>query len=116
MPTTRALPDDVALRETVDLFAAMAHPARLAVLVALGRQGPMSSGDLAALVGVEQSAMSHQLRVLRNARLVSTQRAGKRIIYALSDHHVAHIVEDAVHHATEDHHPSEPDPCATSTR
>ena len=100
MPT-RDLPDSARLRATVDLLAAMAHPARIAVLVALGRRGPMSSGDLATLAGVEQSAMSHQLRVLKDARLVRTERDGKRVIYALSDHHVAHIVEDALLHANE---------------
>ncbi len=91
-----------ALDSAVDLLSAMAHPARLRVLVALRRRGPQSAGALAELCGLEQSAASHQLRVLREARLVKSERDGKRIIYRLVDQHVAQIVEDAVAHAAED--------------
>ncbi|MCB9764588.1 MAG: helix-turn-helix transcriptional regulator [Alphaproteobacteria bacterium] len=94
--------DDEAVEATVRLLSAVAHPARLVVLLTLGRQGPMSAGALARLAGVEQSAMSHQLRVLRDARLITAERDGKRVIYQLADHHVAHIVEDALSHASED--------------
>lgn len=91
-----------ALESAVDLLSAMAHPARLRVLLALCRRGPQSAGALAELCGLEQSAASHQLRVLRDARLVASEREGKRIIYRLADAHVAQIVEDAVAHAAED--------------
>lgn len=90
-----------ALDSAVDLLSAMAHPARLCVLLALSRRGPQSAGALAEVCGLEQSAASHQLRVLREARLVSAVRDGKRIIYRLADEHVAQIVEDAVAHAAE---------------
>ncbi|MCA9633431.1 MAG: helix-turn-helix transcriptional regulator [Myxococcales bacterium] len=94
-------PSPRALENAVDLLSAMAHPARLRVLLALCRRGPQSAGVLATLCGLEQSAASHQLRVLRDARLVESQRDGKRIIYRLVDEHVAQIVEDAVAHAAE---------------
>ncbi|MGE0321986.1 MAG: ArsR/SmtB family transcription factor [Polyangiaceae bacterium] len=90
-----------ALESAVDLLSAMAHPARLRVLLALSRRGPQSAGALAELCGLEQSAASHQLRVLRDARLVAAERDGKRIIYRLADDHVAQIVEDALAHAAE---------------
>ena len=96
-----ALPDAAALAGAVDLFAAMAHPARLLALVALGRRGPMSAGALAEITGLEQSAMSHQLRALREARLIAADRRGRRVIYRLADHHVPHLVEDALAHAAE---------------
>ena len=83
------------------LFAAIANPTRLTVLVALQRLGPLSAGQLQDKTAVEQTALSHQLRVLRQAGLVAADRQGRKQIYRLADHHVAHIVEDAVSHATE---------------
>ncbi len=95
------LPDEEELRHTVALLSAIAHPARLLVLLALGREGPQAVGDLAARARLEQSAMSHQLRVLRDARLVRAERRGKNVFYALDDHHVSRIIEDALSHIAE---------------
>lgn len=97
-----AVPDAAELAATARLLSATAHPARLAVLLALSREGPQSVGDLRRHVDLEQSALSHQLRVLREARLVQGVRRGKQVIYELVDHHVAHIVEDALSHVRED--------------
>jgi DNA-binding transcriptional ArsR family regulator len=101
MSTTDELPPPDAVRATVDLLAAIAHPARLTVLLALARTGPTSAGRLQEIAGVEQSAMSHQLRALRDARLIRAERRGRKVIYALDDHHVAHIIEDALAHVSE---------------
>lgn len=92
---------DHALEVTVHLLSAMAHAARLRMLLALSRGGALSAGDLVVASRLEQSAASHQLKVLREARLVSCQREGKRMIYRLADSHVAQIVEDALAHASE---------------
>ena len=83
----------------VALLAAMAHPLRLRVLVTLSHAGPASVGVLQAQLEVEQSQLSHQLRVLRDARLVRGERAGKKVIYALADSHVERLVEDTLAHA-----------------
>ncbi len=91
--------DDIA--STVALLAVMAHPARLSMLLALSREGTLSAGELTTRASLEQSAASHQLRVLRDARLVCATREGRRVIYRLADRHVAHIVEDALSHARE---------------
>lgn len=85
----------------VTLFAALAHPVRLTALLALARQGSRTVGELMALTDSEQSAMSHQLRVLRDARLVVAERVGRQVRYDLHDAHVAHIVQDALVHAAE---------------
>ena len=90
-----------AIEATARLLAVAAHPVRLRVLIALDRRGPLSAGELQAIAGVEQSAMSHQLHKLRDARLVDAQRRGRRMIYRLHDHHVAHIVRDALLHVSE---------------
>lgn len=94
-------PADLAVERAVDLLAVMAHPVRLAVLSWLHRRGPACVGELVDAFSVEQSAMSHHLRQLREARLVTTERRGKRIVYRLQDEHVGCIVEDAIRHAAE---------------
>ena len=101
MMMTRPLPPPDAVSATVALLSAMAHPARLRVLVALSRLGPRSVGELQALVGIEQSALSHQLRTLRDAGLVAREVRGRLRVYRLDDQHVAHVVEDALSHAIE---------------
>lgn len=99
--TELAQPNRDAMHSTVKLLSAMAHPARLTVLLLLDEAGKLSAGELQKVAGLEQSAMSHQLKVLREARLVTSQRHGKCVIYQLADHHVAHIVKDAFRHAVE---------------
>lgn len=83
------------------LFSVLAHPGRLGVLQVLAVQGTSTVSELTAALDMEQSAMSHQLRVLRDARLVATERDGRRVRYRLDDHHVAHIIADAIAHAAE---------------
>jgi len=77
---------------------ALATPSRLRILGRL-RQGPAAVGELAAAVGMEQSAVSHQLRMLRHLGLVTGQRAGRTVVYALFDSHVAMLLDEAVYHA-----------------
>lgn len=76
---------------------ALAAPSRLLILSRL-RQGACSVGELATAVGMERSAVSHQLRVLRHLGLVDTQRNGRAIVYALYDNHVAMLLDEAVYH------------------
>ncbi len=97
----RRLPGSAQRAATIALLKAIAHESRLLVLIALERWGPMSAGALQEVCGLEQSAMSHQLGVLKQARLVTAERSGKHVIYSLADHHVTGIVEDALNHAGE---------------
>lgn len=76
---------------------ALATPSRLLMLTTL-RQGPYAVGELATAVGMEQSAVSHQLRLLRTLGLVTGRREGRRIVYSLYDDHVAQLLDQAVHH------------------
>lgn len=76
---------------------ALATPSRLLILTRL-RQGPCPVGELAEAVGMEQSAVSHQLRLLRALGLVTGTRSGRRIVYALFDTHVAQLLDEAVYH------------------
>lgn len=83
------------------LLGVLGHAKRLEVMLLLHSVGPLSVSELIDRVGMEQSAMSHQLRVLRDARLVSSTRHGKRVLYRLHDHHIAHIIVDALAHVAE---------------
>jgi DNA-binding transcriptional ArsR family regulator len=76
---------------------ALATPSRLMILTRL-RQGPCGVTELARAVDMEQSAVSHQLRLLRALSLVSGTRQGRRIEYSLYDNHVAQLLDEAVYH------------------
>src|SRR3984893_8104765 len=77
---------------------ALATPSRLLILTEL-RQGPKPVTELAEAVGMEQSAVSHQLRLLRNLGLVTGTRSGRTIVYSLYDNHVAQLLDEAVYHS-----------------
>ncbi len=76
---------------------ALATPSRLLILTRL-REGPRAVTDLADDIGMETSAVSHQLRLLRNLGLVTGTRQGRRIVYSLYDSHVAMLLDEAVYH------------------
>ncbi|MDT0308689.1 metalloregulator ArsR/SmtB family transcription factor [Streptomyces sp. DSM 44917] len=77
---------------------ALATPSRLLILARL-REGPLPVTALAEAVGMEQSAVSHQLRLLRTLGLVTGTREGRRIVYSLHDNHVAQLLDEAVYHS-----------------
>ncbi|MFJ1455742.1 ArsR/SmtB family transcription factor [Nocardia sp. N2S4-5] len=76
---------------------ALATPSRLRILTRL-RHGACSVGDLVEAVEMEQSAVSHQLRLLRALGLVTATRQGRSMIYSLYDNHVAMLLDEAVYH------------------
>lgn len=77
---------------------ALTAPSRLLILSQL-RQGPATVTELTAAVGMEQSAISHQLRLLRTMGLVTAARSGRFTTYTLYDSHVASLLDEAVFHA-----------------
>ncbi|HEY2652686.1 MAG TPA: metalloregulator ArsR/SmtB family transcription factor [Solirubrobacteraceae bacterium] len=80
-----------------ETMQALAAPSRVRILSRLGA-GPCSVGQLAREVGMEQSAVSQQLRVLRHLGLVVGERDGRQIIYALHDEHVKALLTEAISH------------------
>ncbi len=92
----RTLDRDVAAA-VAETMQALSTPSRLLILDCL-RRAPLPVGQLAATVGMEQSAVSHQLRVLRHLGLVTGERRGRRVIYALHDPHVGDLLDEAVGH------------------
>jgi DNA-binding transcriptional ArsR family regulator len=93
-----ALPDDELVCGVVEAFQALADPTRAKILYALIRRS-LCVRDLAILTGVSESAVSHQLRLLRDRRLVKSRRQGNVIYYATDDHHVAALFREAEYHA-----------------
>ena len=84
-------------RQVAETMQALATPSRVRILACL-REAPHAVGDLAEAVGMEQSAVSHQLRLLRHLGLVVGERDGRRTVYALHDSHVGVLLEEAVYH------------------
>ena len=77
---------------------ALSTPSRLLILGRL-RRSPATVGELSEATAMEQSAVSHQLRLLRNLGLVEGERRGRSIVYALYDDHVAELLDQAVFHS-----------------
>jgi DNA-binding transcriptional ArsR family regulator len=95
-PTARL--DAGAATHVANTLQALATPSRLLILTEL-RQGPLAVTELAEAIGMEQSAVSHQLRLLRNLGLVTGTRSGRSIVYSLYDVHVAQLLDEAIYHS-----------------
>jgi len=94
------LPEVEQLKPLVDIFGALGDATRLRLLLALAAE-PLCVCDLAEIAGVTQSAVSHQLRVLRALDLVTFERDGRRAVYRLADDHVASLLAQGREHAEE---------------
>jgi Predicted transcriptional regulators len=88
------------LDEAAELFKVLGSESRLALVWLLNTE-PLTVGVLAASSGLSQPLVSQHLRTLRQAGLVTSERDGKEVRYALADQHVAHVVLDAIAHVTE---------------
>lgn len=83
-----------------DTFGVLGDPTRLRILDALAA-GELCVCDIAGLVGISESAASHQLRLLRGMRLVRPRRAGRLVYYAVDDHHILELLRQALTHVEE---------------
>ena len=94
------LPDDDDLYDLAELFKVFGDSTRIRILFVLF-ESEMCVCDIAQLLNMTQSAISHQLRALRDANLVINRRDGKNIYYALADDHVRQIFEMGLEHIRE---------------
>ncbi len=94
------MPPDETLCDLADLFKIFGDSTRVKILCALS-DAEMCVCDIAALLHMTKSSISHQLRVLRQARLVKYRRDGKVVYYSLCDAHVTHIFGEGLSHVTE---------------
>ena len=99
-PLSEALPSAPVTDETVRLLKGFANETRLQILCLL-RDREVCVHDIVEALDMTQSAVSHQLRVLRDARLVSHRREGRHVYYRLADDHVREMLENALTHGAE---------------
>jgi ArsR family transcriptional regulator len=100
-----AAPADESLIVLGELFKVFSDPGRLKIMAALA-ETELCVCDIQAVLGASQSAVSHQLAVLRAGRLVKTRRDGKTVFYALADSHVRAILLVGLDHVRERKEPS----------
>ncbi|MGB3810897.1 MAG: metalloregulator ArsR/SmtB family transcription factor [Parvibaculum sp.] len=100
--TLPALSDDKAV-ELAEMFRLLGDASRLRIVIET-LAGPQSVGHMAATLGLSPSLVSHHLRLLRAARLVSPERRGKQIFYRIHDAHVRHVIADMIAHVNEEPH------------
>jgi DNA-binding transcriptional ArsR family regulator len=96
----KTIPQDETLYDLADLFKIFGDSTRIKIVCALF-QSEMCVCDIAALLGMNQSAISHQLRVLKQARLVKYRKEGKVVYYTLDDDHVKGIFDQGLAHLNE---------------
>ena len=94
------LPKEETLYDLAELFKVFGDSTRIKIICSLF-ESEMCVCDLSVLLNISQSAISHQLRVLKSARLVKFRRAGKVIYYSLDDEHIKQIFDAGLHHITE---------------
>ena len=96
----RAMPGEAPPYDLRELFRIFGDSTRIRILYVLF-EAEMCVCDIAALLGMTQSAISHQLRALKNARLVKARREGKTVFYSLADDHVKTIIDQGLEHVAE---------------
>jgi len=97
----RFMPAEEHLMDLSDLFKVFADTTRVKILCALS-QSEMCVCDIAVLLGMTKSSISHQLRVLKQAKLVKNRREGKVVYYSLADDHVSTIFDQGLLHVLEE--------------
>ena len=95
-----SMPDAVLLDDLADFFSIWGNPTRLRILYALSVSA-MCVCAISELFSLEQSAVSHQLSILRKANLIKRERRGKTVFYSLADDHVKTIISTGYEHLTE---------------
>lgn len=96
----RLLMSPHAVEALAETFRVLGDPTRVRILDALS-SGELCVCDIASLAGISESAVSHQLRLLRGMRLVRPRRSGRLVFYALDDHHIIELLKQALTHVEE---------------
>lgn len=87
--------------QLAEFFSALSDPSRVRIIAVL-LEGEANVGTLAEIVGISESAVSHQMRTLRQMRLVRARRQGRQVFYTLDDAHVADIFRRSLDHIQHD--------------
>ena len=101
MSTVSLLTDSKVVQALADTFRILGDPTRVRIVDALS-DGELCVCDIAAHVGISESAVSHQLRLMRGMRLVRGRREGRCVYYTLDDQHILSLYQQGLKHVTED--------------
>lgn len=96
--SAKIIPDYDILYDLSEFFKVFGDSTRISIISVLHEGGEMCVCDIADTLGISQSAISHQLRILRTAALVKPRREGKTVFYSLDDEHVSEIYEVGLQH------------------
>lgn len=96
----KKMPEEETLFQLADFFKVFGDSTRIRILYAL-RETELCVCDIASLLGLTQTAVSHQLRVLKASKLVKTRRSGKTVFYSLDDDHIHRILDMGICHLEE---------------
>lgn len=94
------MPADALISDAAELFRVLGDPTRAKILFALEKE-ELCVGDIASLLGMSQSAISHQLRSLKEHRFLRARRAGKLVYYSLHDYHISQLLDAGLEHVAE---------------
>jgi len=97
----KEMPDDETLYDVAELFKVFGDSTRTRILSALFIE-ELCVCDIASLLNMTKSAVSHQLRILRQTKIVKNRKSGKEVYYSLDDGHIAEIFKTALEHLKED--------------
>ena len=93
--------DQDSVEKIAELFRALGDPTRFRITsILIDRE--INVGDIARITNISESAASHQLRTLRQMRLVKTRKQGREVYYTLDDEHITDVVKRAIHHILHD--------------
>ena len=96
----RKMPEEEILFDLAEFFKVFGDSTRIRILYAL-RETELCVCDIASLLDLTQTAVSHQLRVLKQSKLVKARRSGKTVFYSLDDSHIHSILDMGIHHLEE---------------
>lgn len=94
------MPDEDTLLDVAELFKVFGDSTRTRILSALNIE-ELCVCDISVLLNMSMSAVSHQLRILRQTKIVKSRRSGKEILYSLDDEHISHLYKTALEHLSE---------------
>ena len=101
MNLSKNIPDENTVLSLAELFAALGDPSRIKILLVL-IEGEINVSTLAEATGISRSAVSHQLRTLRQLRIVRARKEGREVYYSLDDAHVIDLFQRGLDHVQHD--------------
>jgi len=98
---SRLLPNNRAITELSETFKVLGDPTRLRIVLALSMEEELCVCDLATIINISVSAISHQLRLLKGMKIVRYRKEGKMVYYSLDDDHIENLIKEATNHIKE---------------